>query len=204
MSSANDKLFEKDKVSSTVSAVDALSFFQNHGVFYHANAEIGELVDKLDKEGLAWKKETLSRYLPILNEDPRLKKILDHYDTENPSLAFYLASDNPKHFYASSIADDEVEDHRAVLYMWGANTNIEVFVGSKILPSKGVKAANGLWEVPYRFLKETKGLNESKAQLDDGGVMIMHPRSAFGSTEGCTMAYAVEEKGYVDKHLQNK
>jgi hypothetical protein len=54
--------------------------------------------------------------------------------------------------------------------MWSTKSELEIFVGSHKLPSKGVKAANGLWEVPYPFLTITKGLKESKARWEEGGV----------------------------------
>ncbi len=68
--SVSDALFDEDKISSSVSAVDSLRFFQEHGIFYQANAEIGKLVAELDSQGLAWRLDILSRYLPILFEDP--------------------------------------------------------------------------------------------------------------------------------------
>ncbi|KND86179.1 hypothetical protein TOPH_09193 [Tolypocladium ophioglossoides CBS 100239] len=201
--SSPDVLFEEDKVSFSVSAVDSRKFLQEHGIFYQANAEIGKLVAKLDSQGLAWKSDVLSRYMPILLEDPRLREILEHFDTERPSLCFYLDSDNPKHYFASTIEENEAQDHRAVIYMWSAQSHLEFFVGSHKLPSKGVKAANGLFEVPYPFLTVTKKLKESGARLGEGGVMIVHPRFSFGSTSGFTMAYALQEKEYLDKRVQN-
>jgi hypothetical protein len=170
MASSSETLFEENKISPAVLAADSLRFFQDHGVFYQANAAIGKLVEELDSQGLAWKSNILSRYLPILIKDPRLREILDHFDTEHPSLCFYLDSDNPKHYFASTIEENEAQDHRAVIYMWSTKSELEIFVGSHKLPSKGVKAANGLWEVPYPFLTITKGLKESKARWEEGGV----------------------------------
>lgn len=184
--SSPDALFEEDKVSSSVSAVDSLKFLQEHGIFYQANTEIGKLVAELDSQGLAWKSNVLSRYIPILLKDAvcqinrafyivaylsqRLREILKHFDTEHPSLCFYLDSDNPKHYFASTIEENEAQDHRAVIYMWSAQSHLEFFVGSHRLPSKGVKAANGLSEVPYPFLTVTKNLKETGARLEEGGV----------------------------------
>ncbi|KAI0187151.1 hypothetical protein F4808DRAFT_466440 [Astrocystis sublimbata] len=192
-------LFEEDRISSSVPAAESLRFFQEHGIFYQANAAVGKLVAEFDSQGLAWKPEVLRMYMPIIVKDPRLREILEHFDTEHPSLCFYLDSDNPKHYFASTIEENEPQDHRALIYVWSAKSRLEIFVGSHKLPSKGVKAANGLWEVPYPFLTITKGLKESEACLEEGGVMIVHPRFSFGSTSGCTMAYAVQERGYIAK-----
>jgi len=194
MASTSEKLFERDKVSSSVTTAESLRFFQKHGIFYQANAAIGKLVAELDSQGLAWRPEVLSMYLPILVEDLRLREILQHFDTEHPPLCFFLDSDNPKHYFASTIEGNESQNHRAVIYVWSADTRLEIFVGSHELPSKGVRAANGLWEVPYPFLTVTKGLRESVVHWEEGGIMIVHPRFSFGSASGFTMAYAVQER----------
>jgi hypothetical protein len=70
MASSSETLFEENKISPAVLAADSLRFFQDHGVFYQANAAIGKLVEELDSQGLAWKSNILSRYLPILIKDP--------------------------------------------------------------------------------------------------------------------------------------
>ena len=186
MSSTASMLLEQDQISSSVSAAESLQFFKEYGIFYQANATIGKLVEELDSQGLAWKSDVLSRYLPIILEDmvcqlyhafksiaycyQRLRRILEHFDTEHPSLCFYLDSDNPRHYFASTIERNEAQDHRAIIYVWNAKTELEIFPSSHKLPSKGVKAANGLWEVPYPFLTVKKGLKESAVRWEEGGV----------------------------------
>jgi hypothetical protein len=196
--------FKNDKISPEISAADSLRFFQEHGVFYQANSTVGKLVEELDSQDLAWRPEILNRYLPILMQDPHLRAILDHFDTQHPAICFYLNSDNPKHYFASTIEEDEAQNHRAVIYMWSTKLELEIFVDSHKLPSKGVKAANGLCEVPYPFLTVTKGLKEHAVRWEEGGVMIVHPRFSFGSTSGFAMAYAVQERGYIHKEAQKK
>ena len=41
--------FEKSRISSIVTADDALTFFQEHGVFYKADAEIGGQARELQR-----------------------------------------------------------------------------------------------------------------------------------------------------------
>jgi hypothetical protein len=64
-----DPLFEDNQVSSSVSADNAATFFQEHGLFYQADTEIGKVVAELDSQGLAWDPKGLKSFMPILLRD---------------------------------------------------------------------------------------------------------------------------------------
>ncbi|KAK4149898.1 hypothetical protein C8A00DRAFT_18482 [Chaetomidium leptoderma] len=185
-----DPLFEQNQVSSSVSAEDAAAFFQEHGFFYQADTEIGKVVAELDSQGLAWNPEGLKYFMPILLRDSRLRQILEPFGNRYPSVNYSFGSNYPGHYFASTIEPNQ--DHRILLYMWSAGSQLEFAVGSHRPPNKGVKAANGMYEVPYKFLKN-KNLNEIKVRMEGGGVAIVHPLLAFGATEGFSMAYGLEK-----------
>ena len=60
-------LFENTQISPTVSAEAAPSFFEKYGVFYQANAEIGELATNLVTNKVSEK--DISSFEPLLEKD---------------------------------------------------------------------------------------------------------------------------------------
>jgi len=195
VTSDNTLLFEEDQVSSSVSAVNAPSFLKEHGVFYQANPEIGRLVAQLDKEG-AWEPSNFSRFVPILQNDPRVQKILESFDTECRPACWVLGSNYPKHYFASTILEDEDQDHKIAVYVCSAGSELQIFDRSHYLPSAGVKGANGMYEVPYVFLTRNKKLKEIGVQMKEGGVMIVHPRFSLGSSKGRAIGYGLPERNF--------
>jgi hypothetical protein len=165
-----DLLLEEAQVSSSVSAVDAPNFLKKYGVFYQANPEIGRIVAQLGNEGVSWEPSGLRRFLPILQNDPRVRQILESFDTQCRPLCWVLGSNYPKHYFASTTLEDEDQDHKIALYMCSAGSELEIFGRSQYLPSAGVKGANGMYEVPYVFLTVIKNLKETKVRMKEGGV----------------------------------
>ncbi|RBA11044.1 hypothetical protein FPRO05_14274 [Fusarium proliferatum] len=192
-------LYGKRQISSSVSAVDAPAFFKEHGVFYQENAEIGRVVAELDKEGVSWEPSEVKRFLPILENDLRIGQILKSFDTQRRPACWVLGSNYPKHHFASTISEDEDEDHRMAVYMCSTGSELEIFCRSHYLPSAGVPA-----EVPYPFLTVIKKLKETEVWMQEGGVMIVHPRFAIGSNKGRAIGYGLPEKGYQFKPIQRK
>ncbi|RSL47912.1 hypothetical protein CEP54_013177 [Fusarium duplospermum] len=197
-------LFEECQVSPSVSAVDAPHFLKEHGVFYQASTEIGKVVAQLDHEGVSWEPSSFRRVLPILVNDSRIQQILDSFDTQCRPACWILGSNYPNHYFASTILEDEDQDHRIAVYICSAGSELEIFVRSQYLPSAGVKAANGMYEVPYPFLIDVKKLQEMKVRMTEGGVMIVHPRFAVGSSGGRAIGYGLPEKGYKFKGTASK
>lgn len=178
-----DSPFEYNQVSSSVSADNAAAFFQEHGLFYQVDTEIGKVVAELDSQGLAWKPEGLKHFMPILLRDSvsitsrafyivtyptqRVRQILEPFGNQYPSVCYSFGSNYPRHYFASTIEPNQ--DHRILLYMWSAGSELQFFVGSHKPPYIGVKAANGMYEVPYKFLMNKKS-NEIKVGMDGGGM----------------------------------
>jgi len=192
-------LFEEDQVSPSISAADSPAFLREHGVFYQANGEIGKLVAQLDNEGASWEPSGLKRFLPILQSDLRIRRILDQFNTECRPACWIFGSNYPKHYFASTILESEDEDHKIALYVCSAGSQLQIFDRSQHLPAAGVRGANGMYEVPYVFLTEFKKLRELELRMEQGGVMIIHPRFAFGSSNGRAIGYGLPERGYVFK-----
>jgi len=169
-----------------VSAADAPKFFDEHGFFYQTNPEIGSLVEDLDDNGLADGSEGLQSFTSTLLHDERLKRILETYD-ERAKLWFSLGCD-PGHYFASTI--DPSQENRLVIYMWSPGTELEFCDCSHMGESKGVRAANGMVEVPVAFLRR-KGIKFIRVRMEKGGVALVHPRHAFQSISGFSRAYAI-------------
>lgn len=128
--------------------------------------------------------------------DPRIRQILDSFDTHCRPACWIPDSNYPNHYFASTILEDEDQDHRIAVYVCSAGSELEIFVRSQYLPSAGVRAANGMYEVPYPFLTGIKKLQEIKVRMAEGGVMIVHPRFAVGSVGGRAIGYGLPEKSY--------
>ncbi|KPM39870.1 hypothetical protein AK830_g6704 [Neonectria ditissima] len=152
-------LFEEHQVSSSVSADESPRFFKEHGIFYQASDTIGRLVEEV-QPGV----DGLKHFKATLLQDLRAKRILEPFLEKPPKLYYALASD-PGHYFASTTEDNQ--DHRPVVYMWRAGTELEFFDKSHT-ESKGVRAANGMMETPYRFLRNKYGL-ENKVRMEKGG-----------------------------------
>ncbi|KAK4066086.1 hypothetical protein Purlil1_13966 [Purpureocillium lilacinum] len=183
-----DPLFEESQVSPSVSAEEAPEFFERHGFFYQTDSKIGRLVTTLDNDGAADGPGGLAFFKEALLASPRVRKILESYD-EHPSLWYSLGCD-PGHYFASTI--DPHQDHRLVIYVWSPGTRLEFCDGSHIGQLKGVRASNGMAEVPLSFLKKRR-VSILQVKMEEGGIALVHPRLAFQSTAGFSMAYAVQK-----------
>ncbi|KAK5805915.1 hypothetical protein VI817_000173 [Penicillium citrinum] len=150
---------EEARISSTVTTEDAHKFFEEHGVFYAPDPEIGRLVATLGSEAVHGKVR-MERF-PI--RDSRLRAIMGPFAE---SFCFTLGPD-PKSFYASTITDNA--DHRIIVYMWGAGSHCEFSDGSHIGELKGAPASNGLVQVPYSWLKK-RNLPDRTVKFEDGGM----------------------------------
>jgi hypothetical protein len=160
--------FQEGQVASTVTAEESLSFFQAHGAFYKEDPEIGRLVADLDRKGLGWSRKEFSHYLPRLLEDERIRRILEPFDKESPSICYSFGSNYPGHWFVSTI--EENQDDRILIYMWSAGAELAFADGFHLLlPLKGIKAPNGMYEVPYKFLKN-RDVREVKFSMEAGGV----------------------------------
>jgi hypothetical protein len=71
MTASSGSIFETSHIASSITAEDALEFFDVHGLFYQENAEIGKLVDGLYKTNRVRSDETSLEYFqPTLRKDP--------------------------------------------------------------------------------------------------------------------------------------
>ncbi|KEY73689.1 hypothetical protein S7711_11423 [Stachybotrys chartarum IBT 7711] len=154
-----EAVFEAHQVSPSVSADDSPTFVKEHGIFYQENDAIGSLVDQV-KPGV----DSLERFKPTLHADARAIRILEPFLVNPPEKYFALGSD-PGHFFVSTTAENQ--DDRLLVYMWPAGTRLEFFDKSH-KEAKGVRAANGLFEAPYPFLKRRYG-PEIEINMERGG-----------------------------------
>ncbi|KAJ5117685.1 hypothetical protein N7448_011317 [Penicillium atrosanguineum] len=141
-------LLEETHISPTVTVEDAQRFFEQHGIFYAPDAEVGRLVATLGSEAVHRK---------------RLQTIIGPFAD---SFCFTLGPD-PTKFYASTISKNP--DHRVIVYMWGKGGHCEFSEGSHLGELKGVPASNGLVQVPYAWLKKRE-LPDRTVKFENGGM----------------------------------
>ncbi|KAK6843391.1 hypothetical protein PG987_004251 [Apiospora arundinis] len=181
-SSIATDIFEKDKVSSKISADEAPKIFQKYGIFYQPDAALARIAKNLgasigDREGFDQLKNAIFH-------DQRLKSILEPYSNYLLPTCFPLGADRT-YYYAfrttSQTPDPDPEDF-VLLYVWHGKTEINLAVGSQTGLFHGVRAANGLYLVPYPQIQGY--YDEVHVAMEEGGVLILHPRSAANVTEG--------------------
>ncbi|CRK44628.1 hypothetical protein BN1723_006221 [Verticillium longisporum] len=175
-------IFEETQVSAAVTPEDAIAVFRENGIFYQANADIGRLAAQLRKDPDAG----LDAFTPVLAKDPRLYRILAPY---REAFSFPLGSD-PGVFYALTTA--EGQDGRILVFMWEPKTELEFSHRSPAGELIGVPASNGLFQIPYAYLRK-RCLEDKKIKWDEGGVLIVHPRLAFSVTKGFAKGYGCRQ-----------
>lgn len=57
--------------------------------------------------------------------------------------------------------------------MCSPGSKLEIFPKSQDLPSAGVKGANGMYEVPYVFLRSIKKVKEIEVIMNEGGMYVL-------------------------------
>lgn len=167
-------IFQDSEIPSSVTPDDALLFFETHGIFYQELAEAGNLARTLRGQKITT--DHMKHLRPILMGDPRLKSVLAPFAINDPTLSFTLGSDEGN-FYSLAIADD---DRQAIaVFMWRPGAKLEFSYGSHIGAAIGVVASNRLFHRPYKHLSMTRSLKDVNINLNDGGILIVHPRLAF-------------------------
>lgn len=176
-----EPLFGETTISLSVTAEEASDFFLEHGFFYEASKDIGQLIAALGRKALgpdglkelrrvSSQQGSVSHPLPsqgvVSNCRQRLYKILEPFIRDRPSFSCILGEDLGV-FFAHTI--DDIPKNRAIIYMWGKNTQLELSYGSFKILLKGVQASNGLVQVPYVFLKK-RNLEEISVNMLEGGV----------------------------------
>lgn len=68
--SAGVQLFESHEVSKSVTASESPSFFRHHGLFYQQDAEVGSIVDAVDRLGLCGSPESFKFFIRYILKEP--------------------------------------------------------------------------------------------------------------------------------------
>lgn len=185
MTASSGSIFETSHIASSITAEDALEFFDVHGLFYQENAEIGKLVDGLYKTNRVRSDETSLEYFkPTLCKDPRLRSILDAYPIASkfrhawgivPST--YYSWDNP-----SPKVDDAI-----IIYMLGPRSQGKCCARSHKRTIKvDLPSDDGTYHLKDECL-------ESYTKVDfcmvDGGVLLVHPVLAHRTEIGRSIIF---------------
>ncbi|EXL39783.1 hypothetical protein FOCG_17634 [Fusarium oxysporum f. sp. radicis-lycopersici 26381] len=196
-------LFEITQISSTVTVDDAVTFFKEHGIFYYADANIAKQVERFGIQPL--RDPNFLRELTL--EDPRLARILESYE---PTYTYVLGPHRGA-FYCYSVKPNQDHANQAIVYIWTKRTWLEFFPTSHTGPLRGVSASNGLYQVPYSWYRtkpwiqdeaEKERLKEIPIEMDEGGVLIVHPRMTFAVQEGFAVAYGCRKRDAGDPDTQ--
>ncbi|KAH6884969.1 hypothetical protein B0T10DRAFT_564386 [Thelonectria olida] len=185
--------FQKSHISTDISAAASVEFFWKFGIFYAENSEIGQLVSELDNEELS--EDHLAKYKPILSKDERISSILESqsYLESSPFLIQRLASE-PGRFFAST-TDDE-PDNRLLLYVCSHGAMLELCQFSHKQKWKGVPTSDGMMQIPYSQIKKRRKIVETLVEvqfnLEQGGVVLVHPRLAIQMKNGFTHIYGLQ------------
>ncbi|KAF5022314.1 hypothetical protein F66182_5643 [Fusarium sp. NRRL 66182] len=162
--SEEDDIFRKTEVSSDMTPESAHDFYLEHGLYYHEDAEIGDLAaalgDKAPYDGL-------SRLLPIVSKDARAHAIIRPF-LAGSYLGFYILGADKGKFFAHTI-DNDGQDNRIVIYMLPSKTCLQFFQKAHRGRLRGVPA-NRLVQIPYKFLKNIRNLRDFEANMDKGGL----------------------------------
>jgi hypothetical protein len=179
-----DDLFEASAVSSSIPPDESLAFLDEHGFFYQADPEIGNLVDRLYSEGRARSENSLNQFRPRLLEIPRISKILEPY-LQLPPFFAYPWGTTPNGFFASTMDENTTG---LIAYLAGAGHRWICCDGSQELHSTGVRASIGMYQIPNPILVQFPKI---RVEMEQGGVLLMHPRFVFAATRGRSMAFGL-------------
>jgi hypothetical protein len=195
MSEFDASLFDTTQISSTVTVDNASVFFQEHGIFYHADQRIEKVVEEM---GIQKLREPHS-LKELSFEDPRLARILEPYE---PTYTYVLGSHRGA-FYCHSVKPSEDQANQVLVYIWTKRTRLEFFPLSHAGPLRGVKASNGLYQVPYLWYRTKPWIQDAVAkerleeipiEMNNGGVLVVHPRTLFEVEEGFAIGYGCRRR----------
>lgn len=176
-------LFEETQISANVTADDAPRFFQQHGVFYQAVPGMEEIKKRLGNAA-----QSITGLDMFKITDARLLKILEPY---TPTLWFVFGPTQGS-FQSFTVAEET--ENEAIIYIWGKDTTFEFSYGSHVGELKGVSTSYKLFHVPFVYLREKKKLQEVSVHMEQGGVMIAHPRLCVLVSSGYAIGYACKRK----------
>ncbi|KAF5025534.1 hypothetical protein F66182_2386 [Fusarium sp. NRRL 66182] len=160
--SADDTFFEETRISPAITQESALDFYHEHGIYYHEDAEIGNLAAALGGEALSQK--GMAKFISLALKDPRARSIIRPFLAGRFTNIYVLGRDKGK-FYAHTTDPDQ--DHRIVIYMWDRGTWLEFSHKSHTQSFVGIAGSNRLVQIPYVQLH---GSNEFRINLNTGGM----------------------------------
>ncbi|KAG9252903.1 uncharacterized protein F5Z01DRAFT_675696 [Emericellopsis atlantica] len=147
MASPADDPFELSQVSSSISADDTLQFLDTHGIFYLEDAEIGQRVDELyNTKQIRTDVASLDYFMPVLENNPRLKPILGSYSIRQPRIRFPWGT-VPGVWYNWFQKSDQAKK-KLTAYMLGSGSLYRCLDGSLIIDSDGELDDQGFYRYP--------------------------------------------------------
>ncbi|KAK3939622.1 hypothetical protein QBC46DRAFT_387428 [Diplogelasinospora grovesii] len=181
-------LFEPNQVSSSVTAEESVQFIKDHGFFYQGDENIGKLVDDMYANGRARSRDArLDHFKPTLQQDSRLRRILDHYPMEIPGLRFPWGT-TPGVYYNWERKSGLTVENALAAYMLGSDSQWVCRDGSHRLGSDGELEAIGVFGIQNHLLD---GYPEREIRMERGGILLVRTRLAHTATRGRSIVLGV-------------
>ncbi|KAM4061552.1 hypothetical protein HRG_007274 [Hirsutella rhossiliensis] len=164
-SASAENLFEPNQVSLAISVDAVLQFLDDHGFFYQAVPEIGELVEELYRTKRSRSEDARVEYFrPALRQDPRLSRILDHF----AEVPFRIPWGTiPEVFYIWNRKTDPTADTGFVGYMLSPGSLYVCADGSHRLDIDGELVGTRVLRVADHLLENVPKIG---VDLKEGGV----------------------------------
>ncbi|KAH6653436.1 hypothetical protein BKA67DRAFT_537116 [Truncatella angustata] len=160
--SPDDSLFEKSRVSLKVTKEGAEQFFQQHGVFYESNTEIGKLAATIAPSVALNNSRGLDRFKEIYMREPRLR-FLQQYRED---FAFVIGADD--YYYCSTTKDAAAKD-RISVYMLRPGTLLRFGKGGHALSFEPLdETVYKLCAIPYIQIESR--CEEVRVIFESGGI----------------------------------
>ncbi|KAH7302867.1 hypothetical protein B0I35DRAFT_485593 [Stachybotrys elegans] len=121
MASEHGSWFEESHIS-VATEESALDFYEEHSIFYKANAEVRKLGDEMRDR--TQREKLFDGAKPIILKDPRLGQIAESVLNDSPSFS-YVFGPNPGNFFAST-KEYHQDDLICVPQVATAETPIEI------------------------------------------------------------------------------
>ncbi|KAH6985602.1 hypothetical protein EDB80DRAFT_733170 [Ilyonectria destructans] len=161
-SSSTADVFASEQGLDSVSSDNILQFLEEHGFFYRKDANIGQLVDGFYNRSCQ-RDAVLDDFLPALQQDSRLSKILKYY-THVPKFRFPWGTLECYYHWASK--SNETAEIGLTFYIVASGSYLVCRDGDFKLP-KGKRGDEGIHHVLDRDLEDC---TERDVKMDQGGV----------------------------------
>ncbi|KAF2182597.1 hypothetical protein K469DRAFT_752086 [Zopfia rhizophila CBS 207.26] len=178
------------------SAEDTRNAILQNGFFFDQDALLGELIEKMDKDGIPFASAGGLQFCKInVLDNPRIRPVLESF-LGWFALGLYRSIGAFPGDYIFRKSDPEVKVESLLVQLWSKGSRVSFWGGSHHHELPSVKGENNLWRVPRVSLKQL-GLEPIEVTFEQGGFTILDPRIAVEVKEGTATTFAFGTKEVV-------